>query len=64
MSEDIHIPVSDPRKQWKCTECGHELTQAGRPKKCPDCNCVDGDTPPGTHIFIPKGSHWEDRPND
>ena len=59
MTDDIHIEVNDPEREWKCTECGHELTQSDRPGYCPDCNCTDGDMAPGTWLFVPKSAHWD-----
>lgn len=58
--QDIMIEVKDTGPdEWQCIECGHVVSAEDvrfgkRPSKCPDCNCVDSDTPPGTRLFIPR----------
>lgn len=58
MNDDIHIPIDEPQREWKCMECGHELTATSRPGYCPDCNCTSSDTRP-LNLFIQQEAHWE-----
>lgn len=42
------------RREWQCAECGFVKRARTRPNSCPDCNCVNGDMPPGVNLYAPR----------
>lgn len=50
--DDIIMVSDPPEREWQCTECGHVISSTSPPRKCPDCNCVNGDRKPGLHLYI------------
>lgn len=49
---DTVVRVEGRYRDWRCIECGRELTSPSRPDVCPVCNCTTDDMPPRYHLFF------------